>query len=90
MRQARRRAEEAERRAVDARERAERLQGAASVHHKRFAGGQPILMRHSGHPAGPGARRRCHPQGHGGGRGGGAGGGSGARCPAADLAETFT
>ncbi|MFD9151273.1 DNA cytosine methyltransferase [Streptomyces diastaticus] len=46
VRQARRRAEEAERRAVDARERAERLQGAASAHYERFAGGQPILMRH--------------------------------------------
>ncbi|WP_435596533.1 DUF3560 domain-containing protein [Streptomyces albogriseolus] len=46
VRQARRRAEEAERRAVDARERAERLQGAASAAYGRFAGGQPILMGH--------------------------------------------
>ncbi|MGV9315160.1 DUF3560 domain-containing protein [Streptomyces sp. NPDC003691] len=43
---ARRRAEEAELRAVEARRRAEQLGDSASAHYGRFAGGQPILMGH--------------------------------------------
>ncbi|MYT25998.1 DUF3560 domain-containing protein [Streptomyces sp. SID7760] len=45
-RKAQRRVEEAEERAAEARRRAERLDAAAGVHYGRFAGGQPILMRH--------------------------------------------
>ncbi|MEW1551461.1 DUF3560 domain-containing protein [Streptomyces tsukubensis] len=43
---ARRRAEEAELRAVEARRRAEQLHTSADAHYGRFAGGQPILMGH--------------------------------------------
>ncbi|WP_426361654.1 DUF3560 domain-containing protein [Streptomyces sp. E-08] len=43
---AQRDAEAAEERAAKLREHAERLQGAASEHYGRFAGGQPVLMGH--------------------------------------------
>lgn len=46
VREARRRAEEAEGKAEAAQRRAERLQEASSEHYGRFAGGQPILMGH--------------------------------------------
>ncbi|MFE4496055.1 DNA cytosine methyltransferase [Streptomyces niveus] len=46
VREARRRAEEAEGKAEAAQRRAERLQEASSEHYGRFAGGQPVLMGH--------------------------------------------
>ncbi|MFI1890497.1 DUF3560 domain-containing protein [Streptomyces jumonjinensis] len=46
VKHARRRAEEADLRAAEARHRAEQLGDSAAAHYGRFAGGQPILMGH--------------------------------------------